>query len=47
MTTVLAKSLKIDALTALSGDFRNEGKEDYEDEEVQEDDEYEDGVCVG
>jgi len=46
MTTVLAKSLKIDALTALSGDFRNEGKEDYEDEEVQEDDEYEDGVCV-
>jgi hypothetical protein len=48
MTTVLAKSLKMDALTALSGDFRNEGKEDYEDEEIKEDDENEDGgawVC--
>jgi len=43
MRTVLAKFLKIDALPALEGDFRNEGKEDYEYEEVKEVDEDKDG----
>jgi len=43
MTTVLAKSLNIDALAALSGDFRNEGKEENEDDELKEYDENEDG----
>ena len=44
MKTVLAKSLNLDALPALSGDLHNEDKEYDEDNEVKEGNEDEDGV---
>jgi len=47
MKTVLAKSLNLDALPALSGDLHNEDKEYDEDNEVKEGNEHEDGGGCG